>query len=364
MKKGKKNMNINEIKKIQTRHEKALLSKPNVVSVGIGYKVVNGKTTDELALIAGVSAKMPSIQMSGKDVVPRLLDGCPVDVMQVGVISTFPKPKKKKAKAKKVVPAEPVRTFSDFDTTARYRPAIPGTSIAHFNVTAGTFGCVVQKGGLELLLSNNHVLANSNDASVGDPIFQPGPLDGGTSADQIGTLYDFVQISMGGGGTPPAPSPCPIGNGVAGVANMASWAFRRKTRLQAVVPQAANKIDAALCFPTEDYVKEIHQIGKPVGVVDATIGMELQKYGRTTQYTTGKALQVNVTVNVSYGPGKIAQYVGQILAGEMSAGGDSGSLVLDMENHAVGLLFAGSTETTIINHIDDVFSILGVELAS
>ena len=352
-------MNIGEIKKVQAKHEKALLARPNVVSVGIGYKTEGNKATGELALIAGVSEKMPSIQLMSKHLAPRSIDGCPIDVVQVGYISTFPK--KKKAK---VVPAEPVRVFADFDTTARHRPMIPGTSIGHFNITAGTFGCVVKKDGQEFLLSNNHILANINESSIGDPIFQPGPRDGGTSVDQIGTLFDFIPITIGGGGRkPPPPSPCPIGRGAAVVANAVAWTLRRKTRLQAVAPQALNQVDCALCLPTEAYIKEIHQIGKPVGVNEATIGMPLQKFGRTTQYTTSMVLQINVTANVSYGVVRLATFHNQILAGPMSAGGDSGSLVLDMDNNAIGLLFAGSTETTIINHIADVFSALGVELA-
>ena len=46
----------------------------------------------------------------------------------------------------------------------------------------------------------------------------------------------------------------------------------------------------------------------------------------------------------------------------MSQGGDSGSAVLDQNNHLVGLLFAGSDSSTIINRIENVFSVLGVSL--
>jgi len=51
------------------------------------------------------------------------------------------------------------------------------------------------------ILSNNHVLANSNGASIGDPEYQPGPFDGGTAADQIATLSDFQVISFAANGT-------------------------------------------------------------------------------------------------------------------------------------------------------------------
>jgi hypothetical protein len=46
----------------------------------------------------------------------------------------------------------------------------------------------------------------------------------------------------------------------------------------------------------------------------------------------------------------------------MSQGGDSGSAVLDDERRLVGLLFAGSETTTVVNRIEHVFSALGVTL--
>ena len=90
--------------------------------------------------------------------------------------------------------------------------------------------------------------------------------------------------------------------------------------------------------------------------------MRIQKSGRTTGLTTGEILQVDVTVNVQYGAGRIAQFTDQLLAGAMSQGGDSGSAVLDEQKRLTGLLFAGSDNTTIINRIENVFAALGVTL--
>ena len=58
--------------------------------------------------------------------------------------------------------------------------------------------------------------------------------------------------------------------------------------------------------------------------------------------------------------GQIAQFTDQLMAGAMSQGGDSGSAVLDESNHLVGLLFAGSDTSTILNRIQNVFSTLSV----
>ncbi|NIU63493.1 MAG: hypothetical protein GWN66_23410, partial [Pseudomonas stutzeri] len=71
------------------------------------------------------------------------------------------------------------------DHTAKWRPAPGGVSIGHVDITAGTLGCLVVRGDHIYILSNNHVLANSNEAEPGDAILQPGPHDGGTMDDQI-----------------------------------------------------------------------------------------------------------------------------------------------------------------------------------
>ena len=50
------------------------------------------------------------------------------------------------------------------------------------------------------VLSNNHVLAGVNTASIGDPIIQPGDVDGGDDpGDRIATLAEFQMIDFKGG---------------------------------------------------------------------------------------------------------------------------------------------------------------------
>jgi hypothetical protein len=104
-------------------------------------------------------------------------------------------------------------------------------------------------------------------------------------------------------------------------------------------------------------------IGVPIGVGSATLGTALQKMGRTTGYTTDQVTQLDVTVSVDYG-GKIATFRNQLMAGAMSQGGDSGSAVLDMNKRVVGLLFAGSNTTTIMNPIQLVLDGLQVQLVT
>ncbi len=90
--------------------------------------------------------------------------------------------------------------------------------------------------------------------------------------------------------------------------------------------------------------------------------MPVTKSGRTTGLTTGEILQVDVTVDVQYGAGRTARFTDQLLAGPMSQGGDSGSAVLDAQHRLLGLLFAGSANSTIINRIEHVFAALQVSL--
>lgn len=72
--------------------------------------------------------------------------------------------------------------------------------MGHPQVTAGTIGAWVLRGqGPEhYMLSNNHVLANSNGAALGDFIRQPGAADGGTDNDRMARLTEFVRIRFDG----------------------------------------------------------------------------------------------------------------------------------------------------------------------
>jgi len=126
-----------------------------------------------------------------------------------------------------------------------------------------------------------------------------------------------------------------------------------------------NYADCAIAAPYDptDITPEIIGLSHPPrGIHPATLGMPVQKVGRTTGHTQDTITQINATVRVSYGAGRTATFHDQLIAGPMSAGGDSGSLVLDMDGYAVGLLFAGSDRVTIFSPIDYALTGLGVEL--
>ncbi len=331
------NHELDRARGVLRQHAGRLLSQANVVATGIGWKVTRGERTDALCLVCSVSRKQPVPELTARDLVPAALDGLPTDVVETG----------------------PIRALAS--RTERHRPAPGGVSIAHRDVTAGTLGCLVQRNGELFILSNNHVLANSNAARAGDPILQPGPHDGGRlPRDRIAVLQEFVPIRF-----PESPSDCPFAGGASAAWNGVAELLGSGTRLRAVRSQVeTNLVDAAIARPLEeaDVSPEILEIGRVEGLARGELGLALQKSGRTTGLSRGRIEQTDVTVDVQYGPGLVARFSDQLLAGPMSQGGDSGSGVLDDDRRLVGLLFAGSETTTILNRIEHVFSALGLSL--
>ncbi|MEY2926937.1 MAG: hypothetical protein RL367_1414, partial [Pseudomonadota bacterium] len=195
----------------------------------------------------------------------------------------------------------------------RQRPMLIGGSIGHFQITAGTLGAIVvhQKTQRQVILSNNHVLANEDRAKIGDAILQPGKYDGGNlAADRCGQLLDFVKLKS-----------------------------------------QANLVDAAIATIDPDVAFDhvtLTGLGKLAGLRTDPIepGDQVRKIGRTTGLTKGIVTAIEVDdVAVGYGIGTLS-FDRQIEiegAGSdpFSKGGDSGSLIVDSENRGCALLFAG-----------------------
>ncbi|MFQ5750851.1 MAG: hypothetical protein ACE5HI_02545, partial [bacterium] len=250
-------ISLEDTRKVLSDVCQELLSKPNVVATGVGYKITAGKQTPDLALICSVDTKKPKQTLTQNELIPANVQNIPTDVYPTGLIHAFQVP------------------------TAKFRPAPGGVSIGHVLITAGTLGCLVKKNGKQFILSNNHVLANSNDANIGDAILQPGPVDGGQNPqDQIAQLSEFIPIEFEGG-----TSPCPIGKAAASILNGLAALVGSKTRLQTKRMEAAdNLVDCAIAEPLNpvDVKNEILQIGTITGVAEATLGMSIKKSGRTT----------------------------------------------------------------------------------
>jgi hypothetical protein len=223
----------------------------------------------------------------------------------------------------------------------RTRPLVPGLSVAHPSVTAGTLGGFVRVGGRLAILSNNHVLAASDGAAVGDPVLQPGPADGGDPAtDRVATLAAFQRFTAEG---------------------------------------RANLVDAAVAVVDPEVPLEPgHLPGGPLGddpilAEDVDPDEQVEKVGRTTGHTVGRVSAVEVDgVAVQYDQA-IYTFDDQVeidgVAGGFSAGGDSGSVIWRSSDRApLGLLFAGSESggrtgggVTYANPLATVLSVLDLQ---
>ncbi len=198
----------------------------------------------------------------------------------------------------------------------RVRPLKIGVSIGHYRITAGTLGCFVraaEAGGTTavMALSNNHVLANENAAEKGDDILQPGAYDEGKRpADVVAKLDRFVRLQSSG----------------------------------------ANIVDAAAAALTAGMEYDpatITGIGQLAGVADLPEDGGVAKMGRTTGKTAGRVTAFEVdNLIIGYDAGDL-RFDNQVEVestgtGPFSQGGDSGSMIVNGQNKAVALLFAGS----------------------
>ncbi|MBI1827399.1 MAG: hypothetical protein HY287_07395 [Planctomycetes bacterium] len=209
-----------------------------------------------------------------------------------------------------------------------------GGSVAdHSNAfcCGGTLGSAVLRDGALHILSNNHILARSGSATVGEDTLQPGLIDSGCSSSGDNIVGDF------------------IGD---------------------VVPLGTANVDVGLSLARSGQVDTsgaILDIGVPCNTTQAaTVGLPVMKSGRTTGTTTGNITSINTSVSIQYQKGCNSgkkftiSYTNQLVTGAMSAGGDSGSLLVSNDGtlNPVGLLYAGSSSTTIYNPIQDVVNAL------
>jgi hypothetical protein len=321
------------VREAQERHTNGLLAIDGVEGTAIGLNENGRLAVKVFTARQGVAG------------IPKTLDGIPVKVVVSGKFYALPMPD---------TPPGQEKQEDEVDPTVRFERPVPiGVSTGHPLVTAGTIGCRVKDSvGNIYALSNNHVYADENQASIGDNVLQPGRVDGGVDPDDaIGTLTTWVPIVFYDPDNPPDPVP-------------------------------TNEIDAAIAkiiideidettVPRVDNATPIDGYGIPSSTTTtASLGLEVQKYGRTTGFTRGTVSEVNFIGNVGYSTGT-ARFVGQIVIvktigtkGRFSKGGDSGSLIVtdDENRNPVGLLFAGGGRWTIANPIGPVLEAFEVTI--
>jgi len=208
---------------------------------------------------------------------------------------------------------------------------------------SGTLGSLLQRNGTYYILSNNHVLARSDQASIGDPISQPGLVDSncsmaGTTA--VGNLSQFANLETSGANVDAAIAQIVSGTVDTSGNILSLGATATGSTADPGPPHAGNGITA-------------------------TIGESVAKSGRTSGLTCSTVSAISLATSVSYetqcngGTSFVVNYTNQIsvAGGSFSISGDSGSLIVD-ENTAdpVALLYGGSDTDTVGNPVVDVLS--------
>lgn len=282
------------------------LTDKNISSVGIGYKMKDGKPTKEIAIQFTVNKKAaPEVLESiGTTAIPEtiMVDGLvvPTDVIQRTFSASF-----------KIV------TESDGGLRkTRINPILPGVSVANKKETAGTIGCIVfdKINGTPYILSNWHVLQGPS-GNIGDEIVQPGPHD--DNRVHLNSLGKLVRSHLGPAGD------C-----------------------------------AVATIETRSFKQEVFELGTKVEKIgEPELGDKVIKSGRTTAVTHGIITRVHTMVKIDYGSPVGEQSIGGFEIGpddnnlpsngEISQGGDSGSVWLFKTSNGkpakimAGLHFAG-----------------------
>jgi len=277
----------------------------NIVGFGYGTKHISGGGIEsDLAVRVYVRAKRPRSALSEAERIPSEINGSATDVIVVG----------------------DVRAFA--------RPTNCGVSVGHFNVTAGTLGCLVRKTNGkpgEFILSNTHILANENNAKIGDDILEPGKLDGGKRTNPIAKLSDFQPLNFSGG---------------------------------------KNFIDAAIAqvIKSGDVLPNIRGVGRVTKPPMAAIkGQSVEKNGRTTFLTQGiiDGLAEDVTINYRSGRANMEDQISirGTAGGSFSDGGDSGALIVDtISNRPIALLVGGGGGITFASPILPILQRFQIEI--
>lgn len=307
----------------------------------------DGAETDEDVVRIYVEKKVPTTELASDEIVPETLDDTATDVVEIGRVRR-----------------EDIRTEATEGKKEKVRPVVSGVSIGNWGITAGTLGWLYKKTGKDQVLfgSNAHVFCEKtveNEQSE-TRVVQPGKLDGGETGDQVAEYVWHDVIEPGKTG-----SSCRVASKLVKFFNSVASILGRDTRLEAVKQGGKNRIDFALAEPLNDtdyeatffdidsyggYVAGGHLFAgsdkttifcKMSNVVEASdaeplkldwrdpeTGDEVRKTGRTTCDTSGEIVDGSATVRVHGYGGSYADFKDVAIAGSMSTGGDSGSLLL------------------------------------
>lgn len=305
---------LDDLKAFIRTKGKEYLKDPNINSIGIGFKMKDGKHTDELSLQFTVDTKASGksegeksdhIESLGSVEIPKTIrvEGVevPTDVIQRKHQTSYIVSAVKQENKRKV----------------RLDTIMPGISVGNVNAPGGgTLGAIVYGSGDDkpYILSNWHVLHTVN-GNIGDTVVQPAPADDNRVLQNgCGKL---VRSHLGDAGD------CAI-------ASIDKRGF-------------------------DDVIMGLN--AKVSRVALPELGESVVKSGRTTDVTYGIVRRIDAIVKLNYGGSVGIRQIGGFEIGpdpkrkaknsQISMGGDSGStwLIADKKGKAtdvmVGLHFAG-----------------------
>ena len=220
------------------------------------------------------------------------------------------------------------------------------------NITCcgGTLGSLVTRGGVQYVLSNNHILARTDAAIIGDDIVQPGLIDTATcttaETTTVANLSEFFNLQKG-----------PLPNIDAALAK--------------VIPGKIDPADKIVYLGASVDgsgvpVADAPQGGSGLPTASIAVNRAVAKSGRSTGLTCSTVAATNFATSVDYAPNCdgtgtkfTVNYNNQIdiLGGDFSAEGDSGALIVTQDSATpVALLYAGSDTDSVGNPIADVLN--------
>lgn len=227
------------------------------------------------------------------------------------------------------------------------RPVPIGVSIINQTdaCASGTLGCrCFNRAGQQFILSNNHVIGKMNAGVAGDPICQP------SLGDLPGTLRCTIIPQT------------VIGN----LTEFHTIRYFMTAKDFAIAPINTMDASVASCILGQvDVQTPIGGYGIPARTPQENlfVGLNVQKYGRTTSYTKGRVYSVNTEAVINYGTPGFARFrycidiQTQFRTPAFGAPGDSGSLVVTLaDRRPVGILFAGGGYDTFLNPISPVLT--------
>lgn len=309
---------VEELVAVKQQVEQRFLSQPGVTGIDVGYKVVGGEHTEEIAVRVHVARKSDDIPDDQR--VPEAISGFVTDVVErVYVLH---------------VASQPLAAVLEADTR-HVSPLTGGVSMGPSraidgSIFAGTLGAIVidNTTGARVGLTNFHVACVDQSFRTGDRMVQPSRIDTGVvPLDEFGALL--------------------------------------RATLSGAVDGALISID-----PGKQSLFEVSEIGSVRGTKKAALGMTVRKRGRTTGLTHGKVDGVSGSIVVDYGDGigsrtltnQVSIAANKQRNAVFSDHGDSGSVIVDDSGFVVALLFAGSDSNTVGNQIADVLSELNISM--